>query len=117
MSERDRILGILHANPGNQRANQCLTALATHPEAALVRTGPLPREHVLAMLRRRAEMSAAGITRPGDYQEPLATLAASQSPKVQVESVTVGELDWVILTTPGDQLIDVVPLAAAAAKP
>src|SRR5262245_43513596 len=111
MNERDRLVGILHANPGNPRANDCLAALAAHADAELVNTGPLPRAHVLKMLRRRGEMSAAGLTRAGDYEAPLAALAASVSETVQVSDITVGGRDWVVVTTPSDQLIDVLILA------
>jgi len=111
MNDRDRLLGILHANPGNPRANDCLAALAAHADAEVVSTGPLPRAHVLTILRRRGEMSAAGLTRAGDYEAPLAALAASANETVRVSDITIGDRDWVVLTTPSEQLIDVLSLA------
>jgi hypothetical protein len=111
MNERDRIVAILHANPGNERANEALRALAAHPDATFTRTGPLPRDHVLAMLRRRAQIAEAGLSRPGTYAAPLESLAAAGSVTVHVEAATVGDRELVIITTPEDALVDVLILA------
>jgi len=111
MNERESLLAVLHANPGNARANDCLAALAAHPDAKIVRTAPLPRAHVLDILRKRGELSAAGITRGGAYEAPLAALAATSSSTVRVTDITIGGGDWIVLTTPGDHLIEVLTLA------